>query len=144
MSTLSSRAQPLASTTQAKQPDPERRRQRSEDAHTALSLQLAHVKRAASLEAVVLATAEGLVVAHAGDEALCSELAAVAPIISLEGALPANSNLGEGMLHVRTVPWSGAPLFLAGTNGVVNPQCEADVTRWIAHAQAGVERILAA
>jgi hypothetical protein len=133
------------STTVPSKPNDERRRERSEDAHTALSLQLAKVKRDARLEAVVLATAEGLLIAHAGDEELCSELAAVAPIVSLEGAMPANSNLGEGTLHVRTVPWNGgAPLYLAGTDGAVTAQREADVVQWIALAQAGVKRILAA
>jgi hypothetical protein len=122
----------------------ERRRQRSDDAHTALSLQLAQVKRDARLEAVALATAEGLLIAHAGDEELCSELAALAPIVSLEGVLPANSNLGQGMLHVQTVPWNGSPLYLVGTNAAEATQRELDMGRWIADAQAGVKRILAA
>jgi len=125
-------------------PSAERRKQRSDDAHTALSLQLAEVKRAASLDAVVLATAEGLLVAHAGDAELCSELAAVAPILSSEGAMPANANLGHGMLHVQAVSWNGSPLYLAGTNGCVDVARDAEAARWIEQAQAGVTRILAA
>lgn len=130
--------------TQPTRPAAERRRQRSDDAHTALSLQLAQVKREASLEAVVLATAEGLLIAHAGDMELCSELAAVAPIVSLEGAMPANSNLGHGTLHVQTVSWDGSPLYLAGTHTTVDRQRDAELARSIERAQVGVTRILAA
>src|SRR3954468_14550942 len=114
---------------QPTQPGAERRLQRSDDAHTALSLQLARVKQDASLDAVVLATAEGLLVAHAGDMELCSELAALAPIVSLEGAMPANSNLGQGLLHVQTVSWEGSPLYLAGTNATVTAPRGAEMAR---------------
>ncbi|MFT3928343.1 MAG: hypothetical protein QM778_37795 [Myxococcales bacterium] len=129
---------------QPTRPAAERRRQRSDDAHTALSLQLAQVKHAASLDAVVLATAEGLLIAHAGDDELCSELAAVAPILSSEGAMPANSNLGHGMLHVQAVSWDGSPIYLAGTHANVDAKRDAEAARWIEQAQAGVTRILAA
>jgi hypothetical protein len=122
----------------------ERRRQRSDDAHTALSLQLAHVKDVASLDAVVLATAEGLVIAHAGDSELCAELAALAPLASTFGAIPANTNLGEGLMHVQTVPWEGAPLYLAGSSAALKADNAPKLAQWIGRAQAGVARILAA
>jgi hypothetical protein len=122
----------------------ERRRHRSQDAHTALSLQLAEVRREASLDAVVLATAEGLVIAHAGDAALCDELAAVAPLLSLERTLPANSNLGSGLMHVQTVSWQGSPLYLAVCSDDGRAAGSDRVVRSIERAQAGVARILAA
>jgi hypothetical protein len=122
----------------------ERRRKRSHDPHTALSLQLAHVLEQAKLAAVVLASEDGLLIAHAGDTELCSELAALAPVVSLSGALPSNTNLGHGLVHVQTVPWEGAPLYLAGCGeGSEVPRWQ-DMSQWIARAQAGVTRILAA
>jgi hypothetical protein len=122
----------------------ERRQQRSNDAHTALSLQLAQVKRDARLEALVLATAEGLVIAHAGDDELCCELAAIAPVVCAEGALPAQANLGHGFLHVQSVPWDGSPLYLAGSRSVSGAHEPLVMERWLERAQAGVTRILAA
>jgi hypothetical protein len=123
---------------------PDRRKLRSQDAHTALSLQLAQVRLEAQLEAVVLATAEGLLVAHAGDSELCSELAAVAPLVSAHAALPANTNLGSGLMHVQTVPWQDAPLYLACCADDVSSTGSQTVVERIGLAQAGVARILAA
>lgn len=122
---------------------PERRRRRSLDPHTALSLQLAHVQEQAKLSALVLASEDGLPIAHAGDADLCSELAAVAPFSSLQAGEPASTYIDHALVHVERVPWNGAPLFLAGCRGA--PHADGgEITRWLAHAQAGVTRILAA
>src|SRR5689334_20611134 len=51
----------------------ERRRVRSENPLEALLLQLSHVRDEAGLSAVVLASQEGLTIAHAGDEDVCCE-----------------------------------------------------------------------
>jgi hypothetical protein len=60
----------------------DRRRKRSEDPVTALHYQLAAVRRAASLEAVVLVDDAGCLVAGAGAWPICEELAAYAPLLA--------------------------------------------------------------
>jgi hypothetical protein len=60
----------------------ERRRKRSEDPVTALHYQLAAVRRDASLDAVVLSDAAGILVAGAGAWPACEELAAYAPLLA--------------------------------------------------------------
>ncbi len=122
----------------------ERRKQRSDDPHTALSLQLAHLKREAQLDAVVLATSEGLLIAHAGDDLMCSELAAVAPLVTLEHAIPGQVSLGQGLLHVQSVPWHGSSLYLAATSNTNAIESAPNLTRKIEAAEKGVARILAA
>lgn len=122
----------------------ERRRQRSEDTHTALSLKLAQLKQDAQLSAVVLATSDGLSIAHAGDDVLCSELAAVAPLLSTERVMPNDMNFGQGLMHVRAVTWRGFPLYLAATSSTPAVEATYDVSSHFAEAEQGVARILAA
>jgi hypothetical protein len=59
----------------------ERRMRRSTDPVTALHYQLAHVRREARLEALVLVDDRGCLVAGAGAWPVCEELAAYAPLL---------------------------------------------------------------
>jgi hypothetical protein len=121
----------------------ERRRNRSDDAQRALSIQLSQVRDEARLDALVLATHEGLAIAHAGDPAVCSELAAVAPLLS-QGPLMTEIELQQRLLFVRTVTFEGSPLYLASCGDDPGETSAAQVDRWLAQATLGVTRILAA
>jgi hypothetical protein len=122
----------------------ERRRIRSNDPHRALALQLSHVRHSARLDALVLATHDGLPIAHAGDAALCRELAALAPILS-RGTVVANEiDIRQGLLFVRAVIFQGSPLYLASCGDNPTETTPAEVDQWLAEATQGVTRILAA
>lgn len=129
-----SHAQALAST------ERERRQNRSDDPQRALSIQLSQVRDEAQLDALVLATHDGLTIAHAGDLAVCCELAAVAPLLS-QGPLPTEIEVRQQLLFVRAVTFEGSPLYLASCGDAPDP---AHVDRWLVKATAGVTRILAA
>ncbi|HEX6240734.1 MAG TPA: hypothetical protein VFZ61_07570 [Polyangiales bacterium] len=120
----------------------DRRRIRSSDPQQALSLQLSHVRDEAQLDALVLASPEGLPIAHAGDLDLCSELAALAPLLSTGQA--ANADIQQGLLFVRAVNVDGEPLYLASCGDDLQALSPAAVDRWLLEATAGVRRILAA
>jgi hypothetical protein len=122
----------------------ERRRIRSDDPHVALALQLSHVRHGARLDAVVLANDEGLPIAHAGDAALCSELAALAPILSRGRVAENQIDIRQGLLFVRAVNFQGAPLYLASCGDSPTENTPELVDQWLANATVGVTRILAA
>ena len=147
-----SRAEPPASTAA------DRRHERSSDPQEALSLQLSYVRSEAGLDALVLASHDGLAIAHAGDLDLCSELAALAPILSNGiscGALSNGSSsygdasataadIQQGLLFVREVVFEGTALYLASCGDNVSESAPAEVDRWLLEATVGVTRILAA
>lgn len=120
----------------------ERRRIRSDDPHVALSLQLSHVRHGARLDAVVLANDEGLPIAHAGDAALCVELAALAPILSRGKVVENQIDMRQGLLFVRAVNYQGAPLYLASCGDSPSENTPELVDQWLANATVGVTRIL--
>jgi len=122
----------------------ERRRIRSDDPHMALALQLSHVRHSARLDAVVLANDEGLPIAHAGDATLCSELAALAPILSRGRVIENQIDMRQGLLFVRAVNFQGAPLYLASCGDSPTENSPALVDQWLADATVGVTRILTA
>jgi hypothetical protein len=132
-----SRAEPRAST------ERERRQNRSDNAQRALSIQLSQVRDEAQLDALVLATHDGLTIAHAGDPAVCSELAAVAPLLS-QGPLPTEIELPQQLLFVRAVTFEGAALYLVSCGDDPDRTTPDRVDRWLAKATIGVTRILAA
>jgi hypothetical protein len=136
-STESSRAQARAST------EGERRQNRSEDPQRALSIQLSQVREEAQLDALVLATHDGLTIAHAGDPAVCSELAAVAPLLS-HGPLPTEIELPQQLLFVRAVTFEGSALYLVSCGDDPDRTTRDRVDRWLAKATVSVTRILAA
>jgi len=91
----------------------ERRIQRSPERHLALRHQLEHARTNGGLEAIALADAAGLLVASAGDDALCEELSALAPLVGRsQGAM----HVGQA-LTARPLCVLGEPLFLVSQGG---------------------------
>lgn len=110
----------------------ERRRQRADEAEQALSLQLERVRDEARLEALVLASEEGLCIAHSGEPEFCTELAALAPFIEQTGA-------GRERLRVCATRVAGHALYLVS----YGQERQREVESWLEHARQGVNRILA-
>ncbi|MGH7271806.1 MAG: hypothetical protein ACREJ3_15355 [Polyangiaceae bacterium] len=123
---------------------PDRRRDRSDDPLVALHHQLAHARRDAELEAMVLADDAGVVVAGAGAWAVCEELAAYAPLLAKgpcsEGALEKTSRIAELRAHVevRPVHVAGQTVLLCARGAGALGGRRASIDR----AAQGVARIL--
>jgi hypothetical protein len=118
-----------------------RRERRSNECGTALRFQLESTRKNADLEAVTLSDNEGLLLACAGEDELCEELGAVAPILAhcAPGQLSvssAHSNFEE--VSVRAIDYFGQSLYLASLGGGTNVQ------RVLARSAEGVQRILTA
>jgi hypothetical protein len=122
----------------------ERRQTRSDNALEALLLQLSHVRDEAGLSALVLASHDGLTIAHVGDEELCSELAALAPLLSRGQYVQNDVQIAQPFLCVRAVEFEGTPLYLASCGEECAAGAPAEMDRWLAEATQGVTRILAA
>lgn len=122
----------------------ERRTRRASDTRTALALQLDHVREETGMKAVVLADPQGLVVSSSGEERLCMELAALAPIVSRGDFLPHGTELEGEWVHVRALDYDGTELFLASSSDSVGDVCSARLELWLAATGHGVTRILAA
>lgn len=91
----------------------DRRSQRSDDQKLALRFQLEHTRVRAGLDAIALADADGLLVASAGEEVLCTELSALAPLVG-------RSSLAMGVgksLRTRPLCALGEALFLVSQGG---------------------------
>lgn len=115
----------------------ERRSRRSEKPGIALQYQLEYTRDQARLEAVVLADDQGLPVAVAGDPAVCSELAAMAPWMTLQPRMPMPPLLRGADVTVRSFRLHGESLHLAAVGGSVARDA------LLACSLRGVERILA-
>jgi len=96
----------------------ERRSRRSDECGTALRLQLECVQQRGSIEAIALSDKHGLLVAWAGEEDLCQELAALAPIVAHcpTGSLEVSGAEGEDV-SVRSIEYFGQQLYLASLGG---------------------------
>ena len=112
----------------------ERRTNRSERADQALFFQLQRVRDEEQLDALVLATEEGLPVAHSGEDELCEELAALAPFLSDDDA-PTQE---KRTTRVRTLTLDALPLLLVS----YRRDAELGSDGWFEHASRGIERIL--
>lgn len=113
----------------------DRRRRRSDDLQVALSYQLDHSRAMASLDALVLADAAGLVIAASGSEPMCEELGALAPIACRAPGLLSTALDGADVAF-EALQVHGQQLFLAASGG--NVAREAHLTR----SKEGVSRIL--
>ncbi|MBK8172410.1 MAG: hypothetical protein IPK60_19000 [Sandaracinaceae bacterium] len=115
----------------------ERRSRRSSNRAVALNYQLEYARIKGRLEAFVLSDDAGLVVAYAGDRAVCEELGAMAPLMRRSPfAMPMPPLLLGADVAVRPITILGQPLFLsAAGGGVARDLVLADSAR-------GVERIL--
>jgi hypothetical protein len=111
----------------------DRRTQRSGRADQALLFQLERVRGEAQLDALVLATEEGLPVAHAGEDELCEELAAMAPFLSEQDASDKRTT------RVCALTLDALPLLLVSYRHEATVENDA----WLEHASRGIERILA-
>ncbi len=94
-------------------PNPERRIRRSPERQIALRYQLEQARTRGGLDAIALADDAGLLVASAGDDALCEELSALAPLVGRSQAA-----MAVGMaLATRPLCALGEPLFLVSQGG---------------------------
>lgn len=109
----------------------ERRTKRSQQAEEALALQLERVRDQARLDALVLASEEGLAIAHSGEDEFCAELAALAPFI------PQASPTQE-LLRVCATDFAGRRMYLV-SYARERPHA---ADSWLEHAWHGVTRIL--
>lgn len=115
----------------------ERRLRRSQEPATALRYQLEHTRDRARLEAVVLADESGLVVGEAGDPAVCTELAAIAPWMQrTPGHFPMPPLLRGADVWLRSVSIHGSALHLAAIGGSIARDAV------LSCSARGVERIL--
>ncbi len=130
---------PSASTTSPLWMLAERRNRRSSDRCLALRYQLEHARERGGLEAMVLSDNDGLVLAAAGEDGVCEELGAYAPLLCrspLGMRLPPLLRGGE--VAVRTMAMHGSGLYISCLGGGVARDALLD------HSTRGVERILAA
>lgn len=97
----------------------ERRNRRSTERHLALRYQLEHTREHGRIEALVLADADGLVVAASGEDGVCEELGAIAPLVPRTVGMPLPPLLRGGEVSVRRVACDGQDLYLASLGGNV-------------------------
>ena len=123
-------------------PASERRQRRSEDTVTALHYQLAAARNEATMGAVVLVDAQGLLIAGAGDWPACGVLAACAPLFADSRGI-SSADVGarlrelSAQVAVQTMDFEGSTILVCGQGA--NPSQGAVVAR----AAAGCKRILA-
>lgn len=113
----------------------DRRKHRTADLGTALSLMLEGCRRRARLEVLALSDETGLLVAGAGPAALCEELAASAPLGPLENRKSA-SRLGSIVVQRMDVFGQAVLMSAMGSPAPGKEQ--------LLEAAAGCQRILAA
>lgn len=129
----------------------DRREKRSSNSATALRYQLESTLRQGKMAALALTDEAGTLVAFAGDEAVCTELGALAPVVAHGwpadfAPVPvqiANSNapprtITKDDVSVRAIEAFGESLFLASLGGGVARDA------LLAHSARGVHRILTA
>ena len=115
----------------------ERRQRRSAEQGVALRYQLERTRERGGLKALVLADAEGLSVAAAGDARLCAELSAVAPLLGRSPfGFPMPSVFHGSDVAVRPFAMHGQELFLAALGGNIARDA------LLASSVDGVQRIL--
>ena len=118
-------------------PTDERRTRRSDDRAIALRYQLEHTRTRGGLQALVLADMDGLIVAQAGDDEVCEELGAMAPLLSGQSnGVPVPALLEGADIEVRPLSLLGQKLFLASAGGGMARDA------LLSHSAHGVSRIL--
>jgi hypothetical protein len=115
----------------------ERRARRSQEHSTALRYQLESTRERGHLAALALTDRDGLLLAWAGENNLCEELGAAAPLIARGApvAIETSNAVGEEVV-VRALDCFGEPLFLASIGGGVARDA------LLAHSARGIQRIL--
>jgi hypothetical protein len=116
----------------------ERRGRRSQEHCTALRYQLESTRERGHLSALALTDRDGLLLAWAGENDVCEELGAVAPLIA-RGAPVQLEAVGQTQdVVVRSIDCFGEPIFLASLGGGVAREA------LLAHSARGIQRILTA
>lgn len=114
----------------------ERRQRRSRVVPTALLYQLESAVKEGEMEALVLANDDGLLLASIGDDAVCEELGAYAPLLYQEGfGLELPDHLRDASIVVHPTRIDGQHVFVASKGG--NNQKVYHLVRSV----RGVERI---
>jgi len=118
----------------------ERRIRRSDNQSAALRFQLENTLKRGRMAALALADRCGLLLAWAGEEPVCLELGAVAPMVV--NGWPAGLEPAEAIqrteVSVRAIECFGEELFLASLGGGVASDA------LLAHSARGIHRILTA
>jgi hypothetical protein len=129
----------------------DRRERRSSNGAMALTYQLESTLRQGKMAAVALTDDSGTLVAFAGDEAVCTELGAIAPVVAhgwpadfapvpvqvATSSAPPRTITKEDV-SVRAIECFGESLFLVSLGGGVARDA------LLAHSARGVHRILTA
>lgn len=116
----------------------ERRTRRSQDPYRALCHQLEHTRELGGLDAMVVAIDNGLVVAGAGDDAVCEALGAIAPFVrvsSFDGPLPQALDGVGPEIRVRSVSIGSETVYVASIGRAAGDA-------WLRRSIDGVQRIL--
>lgn len=117
-------------------PLPERRRRRSVQHDTALRFQLENTMKRGRMSALALADRSGLLLAWAGEDGLCKELGAMAPVMANGWAADWSAAIESDDVSVRTIECYGEQLYLASLGGGVARDA------LLAHSARGIHRIL--
>ncbi len=117
----------------------ERRTRRSEHHDLALRYQLESTRTRGRMAALALTDGSGLLLAWAGEDGVCEELGAVAPMI-VQGWPPEmeRGTLSRDEISVRAIECFGEHLYLASLGGGVAREA------LLAHSARGIHRILTA
>ena len=117
----------------------ERRTRRSEHHDLALRYQLESTRTRGRMSALALTDNSGLLLAWAGEDQVCEELGAVAPMI-VQGWPPEleRGTLSRDDISVRAIECFGEQLYLASLGGGVAREA------LLAHSARGIHRILTA
>jgi len=117
----------------------DRRFRRSAHHQVALRFQLESTMRRGRMAALALTDRSGLLLAWAGEDSVCEELGAVAPMV-LHGWPPEleRVSLPRDDVSVRAIECFGEPLYLASLGGGVARDA------LLAHSARGIHRILTA
>ena len=117
----------------------ERRTRRSEHHDLALRYQLESTRTRGRMSALALTDNSGLLLAWAGEDQVCEELGAVAPMI-VQGWPPEleRGTLSRDDIYVRAIECFGEQLYLASLGGGVAREA------LLAHSARGIHRILTA
>lgn len=118
-------------------PSDARRRQRSHEHCMALRYQLESTRKRGRMTALALTDSRGVLVAWAGESALCEELGAVAPMLARGAPPQLSAPAGELKdVAVRAIDCFGEALFLASVGGGVAREA------LLSHSARGIQRIL--
>ena len=114
----------------------ERRGRRSQEHCTALRYQLESTRERGHMAALALTDGDGLLLAWAGENEVCEELGAAAPLIARGAPVQLDTCEKEEEVVVRAIDCFGEPLFLASIGGGVAREA------LLSHSARGIQRIL--